>query len=386
LAQGPSLEVQQCAFVTILVPRGKPSYMVRLSQIVFVVALARVSSQCETGSQEDWKSCFEALSLKADGFKPYPEYTGNLAVEGVVNVTSFIDNESLGQLMTFELQGVDTRCNEPNNSAGPKNSCGIHIHEGTTCEMAGGHLYNTTSLQDDPWLPISYQAGEEDAASDSTGTGIVTGLALEDVYERVVVVHDLSGVRVACAPLRRSTPFEMKDFSRYPGYEGNLTVSGVVNIAGFGEGQILMYRLAGLDQRCNSTDNSQGPKNSCGIHIHEGTTCENAGGHHFNASLAVDPWLTISYGANGGGKAVEFLGTNVRTGLRTSDLKGTVVIHDYTGARVACSMFGIVSSSSDDAQGIILGSSSHHNFPGASSLILYTSMVVLSFHAPVGAS
>lgn len=105
--------------------------MVRLSQIVFLVALSRASSQCDTGSQEEWKACFEALPLKAENFKPYPGYTGNLAVEGVVNFTSFIGNQSSGQLMTFELEGVDTKCNETDNSAGPKNSCGIHIHEGS---------------------------------------------------------------------------------------------------------------------------------------------------------------------------------------------------------------------------------------------------------------
>ena len=45
------------------------------------------------------------------------------------------------QSFYYSLTGVDPACSSGAGTAG--NSCGIHIHSGTSCTSdAGGHLYN----------------------------------------------------------------------------------------------------------------------------------------------------------------------------------------------------------------------------------------------------
>ena len=54
--------------------------------------------------------------------------------------------------------------------------------------------------------------------------------------------------------------------------------------------------ITGLKTVCTCTGAAcDTPPNACGVHIHEGTTCETAGGHYYGNGVTVDPWT----GANG---------------------------------------------------------------------------------------
>ena len=56
------------------------------------------------------------------------------------------------------------------------------------------------------------------------------------------------------------------------------------------------YHLGGLDPRC--ADGAGRAANSCGIHVHEGTDCQDksdVGGHFYQTRS--DPWKTVAYTA-----------------------------------------------------------------------------------------
>ncbi|CAK9053460.1 Sulfite exporter TauE/SafE family protein 3 [Durusdinium trenchii] len=126
------------------------------------------------------------------------------------------------------------------------------------------------------------------------------------------------------------------NFQRYPGYQGSLEVEGSVNIskAGFGI-QVVSYALTGVDPVCGQSNTSQTP-NACGIHVHSGNTCEDAGGHFFNDSVGLDPWsLGPIYNASSPSAQV-----SIATGISIREMGGKVlVVHDSSGGRVACSSF-----------------------------------------------
>jgi len=199
---------------------------------------------------------------------------------------------------------------------------GIHVHEGTSCSDPQGRPL--------PWQPITYT---------SSATGVVnipsltvsTGLPLESSEGRVFVVHDSSGAKVACAKLKAPTTqqtLRVGAFDTYPGYEGDLTVTGVVDILQVGDSaQYLQYALVGADPECTSYEAFEG--NACGIHIHVGTICADAGGHYYSGES--DPWVDIRYVAPG------FVGVTFSIATMLSDVAGrTVVVHDHDGARIAC--------------------------------------------------
>jgi len=120
----------------------------------------------------------------------------------------------------------------------------------------------------------------------------------------------------------------------YPGYTGDLRVTGEVNAYLGNTGNTwVTYFLNGLEEACRTIP--EGVANACGIHIHEGTTCEDAsiGGHYF--ATGSDPWLGLGYSARGG-KAQGSVQANI--GLGGDILGRAIVVHDSTGARVACAL------------------------------------------------
>jgi len=79
--------------------------------------------------------------------------------------------------------------------------------------------------------------------------------------------------------------------------------------------------------------------NACGIHVHVGGDCENAstiGGHYYKQDvIAPDPWKPIMYSAEGG--KASGVTIKVVTGVTSEDVAGrTMVVHDASGARIAC--------------------------------------------------
>jgi len=85
-------------------------------------------------------------------------------------------------------------------------------------------------------------------------------------------------------------------FAKYPNYTGSLQVTGSVLIGQAGMDTVLWYKFSGLDSACTGTGN--GKNNSCGVHIHAGMTCAEAGGHFYNATE--DPWATVIYTSSSG--------------------------------------------------------------------------------------
>ncbi|CAE7488097.1 unnamed protein product [Symbiodinium natans] len=272
-------------------------------------------------------------------FEKYPNYGGGLPLTaGGVKVESDDTTQKLSWLFTH---GLDPRCDESTCTAA--NCCGVHIHEGMTCSDAdaiGGHYWNKDAHSEDPWKNVRYviQGSMPSAVNDIM---VTTGYGAEDINGRAVVVHDYDGARIGCAIIELpvvETPVEgddlyVFDFSPYPGSSSPYQPQGVVEVKSTeDDNTVLSWSLTGLDPGCSSPCSQT---NCCGIHIHEGTSCaEDAGPHHWNGHDE-DPWLSVKYDSSG--DPANVLSMEVHTHLTRSDVLGrTLVIHDKTGARIAC--------------------------------------------------
>ena len=127
----------------------------------------------------------------------------------------------------------------------------------------------------------------------------------------------------------------------YPGYQGALTdVAGGVKmthlpgsvVAGSVVVEAVLY---GLDPRCSE---GSGATNGCGIHIHSGDDCADAGtigGHLYGGES--DPWSHVTYDVHGSPASFATGATMVPVGMSAEDLIGRAfVVHDFDGARIAC--------------------------------------------------
>lgn len=145
------------------------------------------------------------------------------------------------QYMSYRLSGTDPACGRQDVS-GVANACGIHIHVGTDCSDAstvGGHLWNHSVEAKDPWQDVRYSSkachemschdGVYQAISDDGPVHVMTGLANEKIIGHVVVVHDVTGARIACSPL--GSDLKADHFRPYPGYKGSLAATGLVDFS-----------------------------------------------------------------------------------------------------------------------------------------------------------
>jgi hypothetical protein len=137
---------------------------------------------------------------------------------------------------------------------------------------------------------------------------VPTGAAMHEVAGRAVVIHDADGGRVACALLGEGGSLKAtftRAGTKYPGmpadYPEAVSVSGAVTqfittSPSRGPLTTFDYHLEGLDPRC--ADGAGRAANSCGIHVHEGTDCQDksdVGGHFYQTRS--DPWKTVAYTA-----------------------------------------------------------------------------------------
>jgi len=267
------------------------------------------------------------LALTSGPFSTLNAYKGDLVMSGVVKIEQ---SGSSSQLVTLHLEGADPACDGSQTGAG--NKCGIHVHAGTSCGNPKGHFYDKGALSSDPWKPITYSSSSSGTAV-ASGLSVTTGLTLDDIADKVFVAHDSNGVKVACAELKATgfegKPMHVTHLDKYPGYKGDVVVSGLVDVYQLGSSQILGYSFVGGDSRCTSYEKFSG--NQCGIHIHSGKDCGNAGGHHFTG--ASDPWKAIRYvGLNPRGTTFA-----IQAELSEGEVLGrTVVVHDADAKRVAC--------------------------------------------------
>merc|ERR1711936_1481225 len=94
------------------------------------------------------------------------------------------------QTFSYSLANVDTLCSAGAGSAA--NSCGIHIHTGTSCtNNALGHYFTDTSLPD---------------GTTSGTAAVTTGALASNIEGRAFIVHGFDGGRIACAILQRVVP------------------------------------------------------------------------------------------------------------------------------------------------------------------------------------
>jgi Cu/Zn superoxide dismutase len=241
----------------------------------------------------------------------------------------------------YNIAGLEADC--ATAPEGVSNACGIHIHEGMTCDDAdsvGGHYYDGDSISEDPWAPVTYQASADGTSKGKTQASIGAG---QDINGRAIVVHDKTGARVACAliegKMEELVVGQGIELGPYPGYTGDLKVTGDVNayLAKSGNAYVT-YNLKGLEDACKTTP--EGVSNACGIHIHEGMTCDDAdavGGHYYDAdSVEADPWSPVGYVTRFGGRADGSVKAAIGQG---QDIAGrAIVVHDSTGGRVACAL------------------------------------------------
>ena len=131
------------------------------------------------------------------------------------------------------------------------------------------------------------------------------------------------------------------DFVPYLGYDGDLVVTGQVGpLTSDLWTQTFRYALAGVDERC-ADGPAPGVADSCGLHVHYGVSCAKKSGFaYFGEGVTVDPWPNVTYAAVATSMGTVASGEVViTTGFPHVDLEDRpVIVFDYEGARVACSM------------------------------------------------
>eukprot|EP00418_Pyrodinium_bahamense_P034776 CAMPEP_0179156506 /NCGR_PEP_ID=MMETSP0796-20121207/76300_1 /TAXON_ID=73915 /ORGANISM="Pyrodinium bahamense, Strain pbaha01" /LENGTH=444 /DNA_ID=CAMNT_0020858089 /DNA_START=35 /DNA_END=1369 /DNA_ORIENTATION=- len=146
---------------------------------------------------EPWRQ-----GLLVTEFVPFAGYVGPFKhVWGTIKVVSN-DAGDGSQFMQWFLHGVDANCGHA-NTAGISDACGVHIHTATSCSAATGSRYFRVAT--DPWDPAAYAITHdpEECLTPGAGEGLnmITGLTEADVIGHAVVVHDASGVPIACGLL-----------------------------------------------------------------------------------------------------------------------------------------------------------------------------------------
>jgi len=268
-------------------------------------------------------------SISIDMLGDYPGYTGDLSVSGSVYL-EFIGTTTQ---ITYQLDSADPACTAPSTAG---NSCGIHFHSGTSCFRGtdvSGHYYSES--MDDPWGSVVYAISNE-TTGEAVGQVVVDwGMYMEDAIGHAFVIHEVGGGRISCTLMDGMT-YTVGYFDTYPEYTGELEVSGSVLLE-FSETNVnLGLTLSGVDALCADGPSTAG--NSCGVHIHDGTSCgvkDNIGGHLYGTSLSADPWASIVY-STGTDELIQ-----LDWGMTGSEaFNKLLVVHDQSGGRIACSVIG----------------------------------------------
>merc|ERR1712232_201627 len=283
----------------------------------------------------------------------------------------------------------------PTDAAGNGNVCGVHVHAYqddsnfsgcSDVSNIGGHFYNTADPNAvDEWAPAHLNQGQDVSQGNTepgrngqpisgTFVGIrnfYTGLdkrQFQDLYNgRIFVTHNNvgNGSRTGCCVLE--TMPSKRDAKKFKYYVPEIVKTGqaeadesLITIAkptkiylSLSKGSTSAvdvwvklgeeYENATTGETYNDSgscaNDASGVGNVCGIHIHSGTSCDDAagqGGHYFGGS-AQDPWGAVrmqsfgSYGYKG----------NIETGIDLTTNQGSIegrvfVVHNGNGARVWC--------------------------------------------------
>ncbi|GBG26932.1 Hypothetical Protein FCC1311_031552 [Hondaea fermentalgiana] len=100
----------------------------------------------------------------------------------------------------YEENDMATICGTLGNLE-PNSSGGIHVHSGSTCEIAGPHYWEGDG--EDPWAGAKWYSDENGVAVLNISTSQpYVALERDSTPGRTVVVHNSEGTRVACEALR----------------------------------------------------------------------------------------------------------------------------------------------------------------------------------------
>eukprot|EP00854_Cymbomonas_tetramitiformis_P012850 gene12850-15186_t len=163
--------------------------------------------------------------------------------------------------------------------ARPNETAGLHVHEGLSCDDARGHYFTGET---DAWNAAMYTA---DALGVARGSfDIDSGFPYSENMGHAFVVHDSSSVRAACGILAEQ---------------------------------------------------------SWGMHIHEGMTCDEAGGHFWTPMSETDPWNNVTYTPDGEGNTIgKFV---IESGYPYAENIGhAFVVHGSEG-RIGCGVLEVLS-------------------------------------------
>jgi len=157
---------------------------------------SRKSNGRQNGHGSHHNHGYERHQLRAKMNERYPDYTGDIQPSGRISVT-FPSVDMLK--LTYNIHGLEVDCT----------NCGVHIHTGTTCDVAdevGGHYY---SIDVDPWTT------DGGAIYNATGYGAAKGsFSVSTGYDtynenlgHAVVIHGQNGTRLSCGILETRRMF-----------------------------------------------------------------------------------------------------------------------------------------------------------------------------------
>mmetsp|Transcript_22560 Transcript_22560/g.53255 ORF Transcript_22560/g.53255 Transcript_22560/m.53255 type:complete len:370 (+) Transcript_22560:89-1198(+) len=217
-----------------------------------------------------------------------------------------------------------------------KNACGVHLHSGRSCAdvmSQEGHYFDTSMFEmyEDPWAKEKY-------SSDDNGDAVFDGIVnighsyARDLDGRAFVVHADDGSRIGCGTLAEA-PLLVSSLSGFK-------QEGEVFAVESGEDTVCFVGTAsGLTP--NAECKPDAVPNSCGVHVHEGSGCENKaaqGNHWYNpSSFDEDPWRSVGYESTDEiGKAV--FSRCVKTGYPSSMSvqSKAFIVHEFDGSRAIC--------------------------------------------------
>ncbi|KAK3247043.1 hypothetical protein CYMTET_43449 [Cymbomonas tetramitiformis] len=285
-----------------------PGYSGSLSGLSGTVEVA--PSGCEDDLQVTYSLVGAQPGQLQSEMGAYPEYSG--AFTGIGGTVTVMQDGKTGLVVEYDLSGGQTgvlstgdlavypgydgslsvagtvSVTQKNASAitvtysitgaNPDETAGLHVHAGMSCEDAQDHYYTGDT---DAWTSTTYTADADGAASGSFD--IESGYPYSENVGHAFVVHSATH-RVAC---------------------GVLTAQ------------------------------------SWGMHIHEGMTCEESGGHFWTPEDAEDPWNTVMYTPDGEGKAAGSF--TIESGYPYSNNTGhAFVVHGSEG-RIGCGVLEALS-------------------------------------------
>jgi Cu/Zn superoxide dismutase len=256
--------------------------------------------------------------INAASITTYPGYVeSDVKARGMVAVSSATlagGAADAGLKLQYRLSGLKA-----------SNTSGLHIHAGTSCSSAdgpGAHYWNSQNGAPDPWNTTYTSDAQGNAGGAFT---LDAGYPFSKMVGHAIVVHS-GGSKVGCGVLAAEATM-----AKYPGYTGALAVSGSVRVfPKDATTQTVSFVLAGLE----ASKIGQ-------VHVHTGTSCAAAGdvgGHYWKgAGGATDPWTKENCPVSSNTAGVAIGSFDLAYGYDTmGSLARTVVVHDSSGARVAC--------------------------------------------------